>query len=194
MPEPAAVEQDLWNDLRPLLDQELSRLPDTYRAVIVLCDLEGKTRKEAARQLGLPEGTVGSRLARARTLLAKRLTDRGVTLSGGSLAAVLAQNAVSSAVPDSVVSSTIQAAIVFAAGRASAGAISPAVAALAGGVLKSMLMSKLKPVVAVVLLLIVAGATVFAHVTAEAPFPGRRRQLGRPHSPPSLRRRRPLSG
>src|SRR5262249_13941203 len=77
MPEPAAVEQDPWNDLRPLLDQELSRLPDRYRAVLVLCDLEGETRKEAARQLGLPEGTVGSRLARARALLAKRLAQRG---------------------------------------------------------------------------------------------------------------------
>ena len=77
MPEPAAVEQKLWNDLRPLLDQELSRLPDRYRVVIVLCDLEGHTRKEAARQLGLPEGTVGSRLARARVLLEKRLGQRG---------------------------------------------------------------------------------------------------------------------
>ena len=171
MPEPAAVEQDLWNDLRPVLDQELSRLPDNYRAVIVLCDLEGKTRKEAARQLGLPEGTVGSRLARARTLLAKRLTDRGVTLTSGSLAAVLAQHAVSSAAPDSVMSSTLHAAIVFAAGRASAGAISPTVAALAGGVLRSMLISKLKPVVALVLVFILAGATVFAHVAAEPPVP-----------------------
>src|SRR5438094_3671828 len=73
MPEPVVVEQDHWNDLQPLLDQELSRLPDIYRVIIVLCDLEGKTRKEAARHLGLPEGTVGSRLARARVFLAKRL-------------------------------------------------------------------------------------------------------------------------
>src|SRR5438552_8623356 len=105
MPEPAVVEQDLWNDLQPLLDQELSRLPDISRVVIVLCDLEGKTRKEAARHLGLPEGTIGSRLARARAMLAKRLAQRGVTVSGGALAAVPAQNAASAGVPESMVSS-----------------------------------------------------------------------------------------
>jgi RNA polymerase sigma factor (sigma-70 family) len=167
MPEPAAVERDLWNDLRTVLDQELSRLSDIYRAVIVLCDLEGKTRKEAAGHLGLPEGTVASRLARARTLLAKRLTDRGVTLSAGSLAAVLGQHAVTSAAPDAVMSSTLRAASVFAAGHATAGVISPAVAALAGRVLKAMLVSKLRPVVAVALLvgIIATGATILAHDT-----------------------------
>ena len=112
------AEPDRWPDLQPLLDQELSRLPDNYRAVIVLCDLEGRTRKEVARQLGVPEGTVAGRLARARAMLAKRLTRRGVALSGGALAAVLAQNVASAGVPDSVVSSTIRAASLFAAGQA----------------------------------------------------------------------------
>src|SRR5262249_22985058 len=58
LPEPEAVPHDSGNDLASLLDQELSRLPDRYRVPIVLCDLEGKTRKEAARQLSVPEGTV----------------------------------------------------------------------------------------------------------------------------------------
>ena len=88
MPEPAARPHEPWHDLQPILDDELSRLPDIYRVVVLLCDLEGKTRKEAARQLGVPEGTVAGRLARARALLAKRLTRRGLTLSGGALAAL----------------------------------------------------------------------------------------------------------
>src|SRR5262245_30852588 len=63
MPEPALETQQFWDDVRPLLDLELGRLPDKYRAVIVLCDLEGRTHKEAARHLRVPLGTVASRLA-----------------------------------------------------------------------------------------------------------------------------------
>src|SRR6516225_2970496 len=76
MPEPTMPEaRDA--ELQRVVDEELSRLPDHYRGVVVLCELEGMTRKEAARQLGIPEGSVASRLARARALLAKRLTQRG---------------------------------------------------------------------------------------------------------------------
>ena len=146
MPDTEAVQQDRWPDLQPLLDQELSRLPNHYRAVIVLSDLECKTRKEVAHLLGLPEGTVASRLVRARSLLAKRLTRRGVALSCGALAAALSRNVASSAMPASVVDSTIKAASLFAAGQA---AISTEVATLAEGVLKTMLLTKLKSVTAV---------------------------------------------
>ena len=167
MPEPAVTEQDLWHDLQPLLDQELSRLPDKYRAVIVLCDLEGKTRKEAARQLGVPEGTVAGRLARARAMLAKRLARRGLAVSGGALAAVLSQNAASAGVPTSVVSSTIKAASLFAAGQAAAtGVISAKVAALTEGVLKAMLLTKLKIPLTVAVALTGTGVARFGHTDA----------------------------
>src|SRR5205807_9848191 len=83
MPEPEGIRPDLWSDLQPLLDRELSGLPDRYRSVIVLCELEGKTRKEAARQLGCPEGTVAGRLARARALLARRMSRHRVAVSAG---------------------------------------------------------------------------------------------------------------
>ncbi len=166
MPEPVVAAQDIWRDLQPLLDQELSRLPDTYREVIVVCDLEGKTRKEAAQQLGLPEGTIGSRLARARTMLAKRLARHGLSLSGGLLTAVLSQKMASASVPSSVVSSTIKAASTFAAGQAT-GLISIKVAALTEGVLKAMLFTKLK-VIAVVLIFgfLATGATILSSRTA----------------------------
>lgn len=143
MPEPEVAHRDQWSDVRPVLDQELSRLPDIYRVVVVLCDLEGRSRKEVAKQLGVPEGTIAGRLARARTLLSKRLRQQGIALSAGALATLLSSNA-EVAVPGMVASSTINAAGVYAAGQAAAGLLSAPVAALTEGVLKAMLVSKLK--------------------------------------------------
>jgi RNA polymerase sigma factor (sigma-70 family) len=164
MPEPEAVPQDPWSDLRPLLDQELSRLPDKYRAPIVLCDLEGKTRQEAARQLGCPEGTVAGRLARARVMLAKRLARHGLVLSGGALAGVLSPVGASACVPASVVSSTIRASILFAVGPAAVatGLIPARVATLTEGVLQSMLLSRFKIAVAGFLVVCALGIGVSA--------------------------------
>jgi RNA polymerase sigma factor (sigma-70 family) len=160
MTEPASPEQSLWRDLQPVLDQELSRLPARYRSAIVLCDLEGKTRKDAARQFGVPEGTLSGWLTRGRAMLAKRLARHGLAVTGGALAAVLSPGALSAHVPVSTVSTTIQAASLWAAGQAAPGVISAQVVALTEGVLKTMLLKKLK--LATVVFLMVTAASVGA--------------------------------
>jgi RNA polymerase sigma factor (sigma-70 family) len=87
-------------DLRDAIDDELARLPADYRAAVVACDLEGRTRKEAASQLGWNEGTVASRLARARALLADRLARRGVMAPAAGLSAVMGvDSSVAAALP-----------------------------------------------------------------------------------------------
>jgi RNA polymerase sigma factor (sigma-70 family) len=143
MPEAAQREHGIEESLAPILDEELSRLPSKYRSLIILCDLQSKTRKEVAGQLACPEGTVAGRLARARALLAKRLARRGITVSGGALAALLANQAASAA-PAPVLTSTIQAATLFAAGHATADGLSASAVALAEGVLHTMWMTKFK--------------------------------------------------
>ena len=145
MPRPLGASSDQWEDILPLLDQELGALPEKYRIPIVLCDLEGKGRKEVAGILGCPEGTLSSRLARARTALAQRLSRRGVRLSGGALGALVAANGASAYVPAPLAISTTKAAMLVAAGQAmTVACASLNTAALAEGVGKTMLFAKLK--------------------------------------------------
>jgi RNA polymerase sigma factor (sigma-70 family) len=157
MPRTAVQPDESAADAQALLDRELHGLPDKYRVPVVLADLEGKSRQEVARQLGLPEGTVSSRLARARQILRRRLARNGVTQSAGMM--VLAPK-----VPPMLIQSTVRAALGNAA--------SAPVVALAEGVLKAMLFSKLKIATALVAAVAVVGTGLCA--LADRPAPDRR--------------------
>jgi RNA polymerase sigma factor (sigma-70 family) len=150
---PSAGERDARHDLRLLLDRELSRLPARYRTAIVLCDLEQKTRREVALQLGVPEGTLSGWLTRGRRMLAGRLSRQGPVLAGGVLSLLLTQQAASGCLPAAVVATTIETATLVAAGRAAAGTVTARVAALTEGVLKTMFWNRLKPGIALLVVL-----------------------------------------
>jgi RNA polymerase sigma factor (sigma-70 family) len=159
LPRPETRMDDTWKELQFLLDQELSRLPDKYREAVVLCNLQGKTRGEAARQLGVPVGTVSGRLTTARRILARRLTRRGLALSGVFLAG-LDPNITSACVPVSLVASTVRGATLLTAGPMGAGTISAKVAALSDSVVKAMLLTHVKILTVVMLAVGVAGVGV----------------------------------
>jgi RNA polymerase sigma factor (sigma-70 family) len=158
MPDRAAPAKAIVYDLRPVLDEELSRLPEIYRIPLVLCELEGRTKREAASALGVPEGTVASRLARGRVLLRKHLTRRGLAVTSTSLTLLLSQNA-SADVPANLLASTVRTAISYLpAQAASAGLVSARVVALSEREITDMLLSKLKVFTWLVVVLLAAGA------------------------------------
>jgi RNA polymerase sigma factor (sigma-70 family) len=154
---------EIWSDLQLVLDEELNRLPEKYRKLVVLCYLEGKTNEQAARLEKCPVGTVKGRLSRARQLLRTRLLRRGISLSAGSIATVLAEQATAS-VPPPLTTLTVKT-ILAVSGQAGAAGISAKVTMLAEGVLKAMFISKVKVAVAVVLAvgLVGFGAGLRAH-------------------------------
>lgn len=167
LPQEIAPDDDfLWRDLRPVLDEEVNRLPNRYRVPVVLCYLQGQTNAEAARRLGCSRGTVATLLARAREKLRRRLTQRGVSLSVGVALTALVRTAQGGAVPRTLEQVTVKAAALLAAGQTSAlGALAVHAVALAKGVSKGMLMEKLKLPVAIVMMtaLVGTGAGVTAY-------------------------------
>src|SRR6185437_13053058 len=114
-------------DAAPILHEEVGRLPEKYRAPLVLCYFEGLTHDQAASQLGWPVGTVRSRLAEARDRLRPRLLRRGVAPSVAILAATGRAEA-AAAVPAALVSATVR----MAVGAGTAGTVPAAVATLVG--------------------------------------------------------------
>ena len=116
-------------ELRAAIDEEVGRLPALYRSVVVLCDLEGLTHREAARRLRCPVGTVKGRLPRAREILRGRLARRGIGLSAGAVATGIGTEVVSAG----LLVETVSAATGFAASRATSAGVFPAAVALAQG-------------------------------------------------------------
>jgi RNA polymerase sigma factor (sigma-70 family) len=161
------LESLTWAEVRQAVDEELGRLPEHYRAALVLCYLEGRARDEAALQLGWSLPTLRGRLERGRALLHARLVRRGLTLSAGLVAAAIAHDAASAAVPARLVLLIVRSATGRAVGGAAA--VSPQVAALVNGALMTMTRLKKKYLVALslVALLALGGYTTYRYVMAE---------------------------
>jgi RNA polymerase sigma factor (sigma-70 family) len=130
-------------DLRAVLDDELSRLPEKYRVPVVLCYLEGRTQEEAARTLGWTKGTVSGRLARAKELLRQRLARRGLAPSAGLVAVALTAETAQAAVPASLLLPTVRVASAAILGGADTGLVTSQMAVLVKEAMKLIMLGRL---------------------------------------------------
>jgi RNA polymerase sigma factor (sigma-70 family) len=124
-----------WNELRGVLDEELARMPEKFRMPLLLCYLHGKTRDEAAEQLGWTLDTVKGRLERGREMLRRRLEQRGLALSAALLPGLLGQEGVA-AMPAVLATITVESAIT--------GDTAARVAVLLKGAMQAMFWTKVK--------------------------------------------------
>lgn len=171
----AAIVPD-W-ELQSALDQEVERLPEKYRLPFVLCCLNGKCRREAARELGWKEGTLSTRVATARHLLRTRLARRGIAFAA-ALGTAQRDESMAATIPAGLERTTLRALLDNATGDASG--LAPQSVSLAKGVVKTMLLTKLKAISFACLMLLVVGFGVGAMaLRAPAESSGR----AGPHSP-----------
>jgi hypothetical protein len=157
----AVAEPSADADALRALDEEIARLPDHLRAAVVLCELDGLSRKDAAARLGVPEGTLSSRLAKARKQLAGRLRGRGLAAVG--LAVLFERSASAAGVPVALADA--------AAELAGSGPVSAVVAELSHGVFRTLLLKKLKLASACLLLLAVGTVGLWSPIGGAAPGP-----------------------
>ncbi len=160
-PSPDPLDDLTWREAQTVLDAELARLPERFRAPLVLCCLEGKTRDEAVRELGWTLGTLRGRLERGREMLRARLTRRGVALTAALAACSLGADA-QAIMPPTLAIATIN--------TLTSGPVAPRVVELCNGAAKGMFLKKLRIAAAIVLTLVGAGAGL-ALTTAEPPPP-----------------------
>jgi RNA polymerase sigma factor (sigma-70 family) len=166
---PAAEPADLtWREVRQALHEELGRLPERYRAPLVLCYLEGATQDAAAAELNLAKSTLRERLERGRELLRARLRRRGL---GPAAALVLATGLGAAGAPLPLTDRTAHAAALLASGQPIPGdLVGPRVVPLTQAMTRTLTMTNLKILTLAVLTFALAGAGLFAlHRAADPP-------------------------
>jgi RNA polymerase sigma factor (sigma-70 family) len=183
MPEPPLLSSPEVGELRAVIDAELASLPERFRSVVVLCLIEGRTNVDAASVLGVPLGTVDSRLNAARKKLCAKLRRRGVAIGvGATLGQMLGGPLTAASGPglQELVSITVPAVLAEAA-RPGDGSLSPAVAELTSG-LKHMTTSKLRLMATLGIALVILGGSVAGiyHATAADPVKPAENHAGKP--------------
>lgn len=163
-----------WSDSVPILHQEIDRLPEKYRSAIVLCELEEKTHEQAAQELGLPAGTVSTRVSRGRSLLKGRLQRKGVMLGIPPLAGVASVRSANASVSPALAAATVRSAAGLALGNRLFHAGGKSVAGsqavrLTSSLLRSMALARLKLAGAACFVLLLGGGIV---ISAAAQKPG----------------------
>jgi RNA polymerase sigma factor (sigma-70 family) len=172
-------------ELLAVLDDELNRLPDVYRGPLVLCCLQGRTRDEAAQQLGWALRTLERRLERGRAILHARLARRGLTVAA-LLSATLLLAPPARALPAGLLAATVKAARAFAAHAVLLpGAVSARAVALAEATLQGMLVARMTTMLALTLTVTLLTAGVWALAQPASP--------ARPAEEPPARRAEPAA-